>query len=339
MKKIMIMLCLALLAASTLVLSGCGSSDTNNKKVAVALDNSSERWQTNGQAIKDMLEKEGYTVDLQFADTPDQQIEQIKKQLADSPKCLVIGAVDSTALKDVLAEAKEKKVAVIAFDRLIMNTDAVSYYASFDNLAVGQAMGEYIEAKLQLKTGAGPFYMEVFAGDPADNNAHVFYDGAMEVLKPYVDKGQLVIPSKEMQFDQVAVQGWKAEGAAARMTKLLQGPDAGVKLDVVLSPNDGLAGGIREALTKSGYREMPIMTGQDAESQALDAIRKGEQTITIYKSPELLVAKTVRMIKAVVEGTQPDINDVKSYNNGVITVPAYLCTPLIIDKDNLSEVK
>ena len=339
MKKIITILCLALLVISTLVLGGCGSSDTNNKKVAVAFANSSSSWQKNGQTIKEMLEKEGYTVDLQFADTPDQQIEQIKQQLAESPKCLVIGAVDSTALKDVLSEAKEKKVAVIAFDRLIMNSDAVSYYASFDNLAVGQAMGEYIEAKLQLKTGAGPFNMEVFAGDPADNNAHVFYDGAMEVLKPYVDKGQLLIPSKETSFDQVAIKGWKPEGATERMTKLLQGPDAGVKLDVVLSPNDGLAGGIRDALAKGGYSEMPLLTGQDAESQALDAIRSGKQTITIYKSPELLVAKTVRMIKAVVEGTQPDINDVKSYNNGVIVVPAYLCTPMIIDKDNLSEVK
>ena len=339
MKKYITILCLALLAVSTLVLGGCGGSDNNSKKVAVAFANSSSSWQTNGQTIKEKLEKEGYTVDLQFADTPEQQIEQIKKQLADSPKCLVIGAVDSTALKDVLTEAKEKKVAVIAYDRLIMNTDAVSYYASFDNLAVGQAMGEYIEAKLQLKTGAGPFNMEVFAGDPADNNAHVFYDGAMEVLKPYIDKGQLVIPSKETSFEQVAVKGWKAEGATERMTKLLQGPDAGVKLDVILSPNDGLAGGIREALSKGGYSEMPLLTGQDAESQALDAIRNGKQTITIYKSPALLVAKTVRMIKAVVEGTQPDINDVKSYNNGVIVVPAYLCTPLIIDKDNLSEVK
>lgn len=339
MKKIMIILCLALAAVSAMLLGGCGNSDTDNKKVAVSFANSSSSWQTNGQDIKDRLEKEGYTVDLQFADTSDQQIEQLKKQLADNPKCLVIGAVDSTSLKEVLAEAKEKKIAVIAYDRLIMNSDAVSYYASFDNLAVGQAMGEYIEAKLQLKNGAGPFNMEVFAGDPADNNAHVFYDGAMSVLKPYVDKGQLVIPSKETSFDQVAINGWKPEGASARMTKLLQGPDSGIKLDVVLAPNDGLASGIREALAKGGYSEMPILTGLDAEKQALDAIRQGKQTITIYKSPDLLVAKTIRMIKAVVEGTQPDINDVKSYNNGAITVPAYLCTPLIIDKDNLSEVE
>ena len=340
MKKITTLLCLALFAVSTLVLAGCGdNSSDNNKKVAVAFANSSASWQKNGQNIKETLEKEGFTVDLQFADTADQQAEQIKKQIEGSPKCLVIGAVDSSALQEVLSAAKGKNIPVIAYDRLIMNSDAVSYYASFDNVAVGAAMGEYIEAKLNLKTGAGPYRMEVFAGDPADNNAHLFFSGAMDILQPYVDKGQLIVPSKETSFDQAAIKGWEASSATERMKKLLNGPDAGAKLDVILSPNDGIAAGIREALSQSGYTEMPIMTGQDAESNALEAIRKGEQTITIYKSSDTLVSKTVRMIKAVVEGTQPDINDVKSYHNGVITVPAYLCTPLIIDKDNLSEVK
>ena len=320
MKKIITLFCLAALGLSALVLGGCGSDADNNKKVAVAFANSSPSWQKNGQTIKESLEKEGYTVDLQFADTASQQADQIKSQLEAAPKCIVIGAVDGEALQEVLNAAKEKKIPVIAYDRLVMNSDAVSYYASFDNAAVGQAMGEYIEAK-------------------ADNNAHVFFAGAMDVLKPYIDKGQLVIPSRQTSFEQVAIKGWEAKGAEARMEKLLQGADAGVKLDVILAPNDGLAGGIREALKKNGYGQMPLMTGQDAESQALDAIRKDEQAITIYKAPELLVAKTIRMIKAVVEGTQPDINDVKSYNNGAVTVPAYLCTPLIIDKDNLNEVK
>ena len=327
---------LLVLAVSLLLLSGCGNGQTD-KSVAVSFANSSSSWQKNGQTIKEMLEQEGFTVDLQFADTSEQQIEQIKKQIAARPKCLVIGAVDGEALTDVLAEAKAQHIPVIAYDRLIMNTDAVSYYATFDNEAVGEAMGEYIEAKLRLKSGAGPFHMEVFAGDPADNNAHLFFSGAMKVLEPYLDRGQLVIPSGEKSFDQV--NDWKPEHAKERMSKLLRGPDAGKHLDVILAPNDGVAGGIREALAAGGYTAMPLLTGQDAESKALEAIRSGQQTITIYKDPEILVAKTVRMIKAVVDGTQPDINDVKSYNNGVLVVPSYLCTPLVIDKDNLDEVK
>lgn len=338
MKKFVQWCSLLLLAAALLSLAGCGSGQTD-KSVAVSFANSSSSWQKNGQTMKDMLEQEGFTVDLQFADTSEQQIEQIKKQIAAHPKCLVIGAVDGEALTDVLAEAKAQHIPVIAYDRLIMKTDAVSYYATFDNEAVGEAMGEYIEAKLRLKSGAGPFYMEVFAGDPADNNAHLFFSGAMDVLQPYIDRGQLVIPSGEKTFEQVNTKDWKPEKAKERMEKLLRGPDTGKHLDVILSPNDGIAGGIREALSAGGYAAMPLMTGQDAESKALEAIRSGQQTITIYKDPEILVAKAVRMIKAVVEGTQPDINDVSSYDNGVFKVPAYLCTPLVIDQGNLDEVK
>lgn len=338
MKKYITWFSLAVLAVALFLLAGCGGSGAE-KSVAVSFANSSSIWQKNGQAIQEMLEKEGFVVDLQFADTADQQIDQIKQQIATHPKCLVIGAVDGEALTDVLAEAKEKNIPVIAYDRLIMNTDAVSYYASFDNEAVGEAMGDYIEAALQLKNGAGPFRMEVFAGDPADNNAHLFFSAAMDVLQPYIDKGQLVIPSGEQSFEQTNTKGWEPKRAGERMTRLLNGPDAGQHLDVILSPNDSIAGGIREALAAGGYTTMPLLTGQDAETKALEAIRGGQQTITIYKDPELLVAKTVRMIKAVLEGTQPDINDVKSYNNGVITVPAYLCTPLIIDKNNLGEVR
>ncbi|MBQ1918438.1 MAG: sugar-binding protein [Schwartzia sp.] len=339
-KKLFPLLCLILVACFAVISAGCGSSsNSGGKKVAVSFANSSASWQKNGQTIKTSLEKEGYAVDLQFADSAAQQNEQLKAQIASNPNCIVIGAVDSEKLGDVLAEAKAKKIPVIAFDRLIMNTDAVSYYASFDSRFVGEAMGEYLEAVMNLKSGAGPFRMELFAGDPSDNNAHLFFSGAMDILKPYIDKGQLIVPSGETTFDQVATKDWKPETAGARMQKLLAGPDSGAPIDVILAPNDGVAGGIRDVLKAAGYTAMPRMSGQDAEPKALEAVKNGEQTFTIYKSPDLLVAKTVRMIKAVVDGTQPDINDTKTYNNGVITVPSYLCTPLIIDQGNLSEVK
>ena len=333
MKKIITYLSLAIMALVLFVAASCGSDNGSSKKVAVAFANSSASWQKNGQTIKDTLEKEGFSVDLQFADTTDQQVQQIKDQIKASPRCLVIGAVDGSALTDVLAEAKEKKIPVIAYDRLIMDTDAVSYYAAFDTEAVGTAMGEYLEAALNLKSGAGPFNIEVFAGDPKDNNAHLFFEGAMKVLKPYMDKGQLVVPSKETGFDQVATKDWDAKNAANRMEKLLAA-NPGTDYAAILSPNDGVAGGIREALAKGYSGTFPLITGQDAEPKAIEAIQSGQQAITIYKAPELLTAKCVRMIKAVVEGSKPDINDISTYNNGVITVPAYLCIPMIIDKDN-----
>ena len=337
MKKIITYLSLAIMALVLFVAAGCGSDNGSSKKVAVAFANSSASWQKNGQTIKDTLEKEGFSVDLQFADTADQQVQQIKDQIKAGPRCIVIGAVDGSALTDVLAEAKEKKIPLIAYDRLIMDTDAVSYYAAFDNEAVGTAMGEYLEAALNLKSGAGPFNIEVFAGDPKDNNAHLFFEGAMKVLKPYMDKGQLVVPSKETGFDQVATKDWDAKNAANRMEKLLAA-NPGTDYAAILSPNDGVAGGIREALAKGYSGTFPLITGQDAEAKAIEAIQSGQQAITIYKAPELLTAKCVRMIKAVVEGSKPDINDISTYNNGVITVPAYLCIPMIIDRNNTNLV-
>ena len=338
-KTIIAALFLALGALAMLLTAGCGGKQSQNKSVAIAFANSSPSWQKNGQAIKDALEKEGFTVTVEYADTADQQVSQIEELIAGDPSCLVVGAVDGEKLSDVLAKAKEKKIPVIAYDRLVMNTDAVSYYAAYDNEAVGTGMGEYIVAKLGLATGGGPYTMEVFAGDAGDNNAHLFYKGAMDVLKPYIDKGQIVVPSGETSFEKVTMKDWKPENAEARMKTLLSGPDAGRAPDIILAPNDGIAGGTRKALQAAGIQTMPLTTGQDAEDQALTAIQKGEQAMTTYKAPETLVAKVIRMIKAVVDGTEPEINDVTTYNNGVITVPSYLCTPLVIDKDNLDVVK
>ena len=229
-KMIIAVLCTVTALLAALLSAGCGSQEAGNKKVAVAFANSSSSWQKNGNTMKELLEKEGFTVDLQFADTAEQQVEQIKAQLEQKPGCLVIGAVDGEKLADVLKYAKEHEIPVIAYDRLIMGTDAVSYYAAYDNEGVGEAMGEYIEAKLDLKNGAGPFNMEVFAGDTADNNAHLFFSAAMEVLKPYIANGQLVIPSGETSFDQATTQGWNPDNAQKRMERLLQGADAGVHL-------------------------------------------------------------------------------------------------------------
>ena len=188
-KTITLILFLALGALALFVAAGCGSSQGQNKNVAVAFANSSPSWQKNGQAIKDGLEQQGFAVTLEFADTADEQVSQIESLIASDPGCLVIGAVDGGKLSDVLAKAKEKGIPVIAYDRLVMNTDAVSYYATYDNEAVGTGMGEYIAASLNLAAGGGPYTMEIFAGDDGDNNAHLFYKGAMAVLKPYIDKG------------------------------------------------------------------------------------------------------------------------------------------------------
>ena len=328
----------ALLLILCAILTGCGNSDDVNapKKVALCFPGNSGNWERNGNALKSSLEAENFVVELAFAENTAQQQQQLKDIVAKSPNCVVIGAIDSGSLVEVLESAKSKEIPVVAYDRLIMNTDAVSYYASFDNDAVGEAQGLYLEAALNLRGGGGPYNIEFFAGDTGDNNARVFYDGAMKVLDPYIKKGQLVCRSRQTDFNSVAVQGWKAENAGARMKQLLSGTYSSETLHAVLSPNDDISGAIIEEFKKAG-RPFPIISGQDGTPAALDRIRSGQQTFTINKDAELLTLKCVRMIKAVVEGTQPDINDVTTYNNGVKVIPAYLCTPMIVDSTNIKD--
>lgn len=312
----------------------------HNKTVSMAFPGGQPIWQRHAANVKGQLEKDGFKVILEFAETEQEQNAQVERMIDEGTGCLLIGAVNGSALTEILGKAEDKNIPVVAFDRLIMNTKAVSYYVSFDNDAVGSAMGQYIEAALNLKSGAGPFNIEVFAGDPNDNNAHLFFSGAMEVLTPYIKSGQLVCRSKELDFDQVSTANWDGKNATARMEKLYKTHYAdGGNIDVILAPNDGVSAGIREGLVKAGYTGTPIITGQDCDEVAMKAIEEGKQSMSIYKSPEQLGMKCVRMVKAVVEGTEPTINDVTTYNNGAIVVPSYLCIPQIIDKTNTNLVK
>lgn len=330
--------CLTLLLMFTAIVSGCGSSaEKELKTVAVCFPNTTPSWQRNGDSLQGLLEEDGFEVNIQFSATVEEQQTQIKDVIAKNPDCIVIGAIDSAALADVLDGALKKNIPIIAFDRIIMNTDALSYYASFDNYAIGDGMGEYIAAALNLKNGGGPYNIEFFAGGPSDNNAHIFFENTMKILEPYLKSGQLVCRSGQVTFDKVAVADWNSANAKPRINELMEKYYTDAPLQVVLSPNDDIAGVILGEMEKAG-KPYPIISGLDGDPAAFERIKQGKQTFTIAKDPDVLTAKCVRMIKAVVEGTQPDINDVTNYNNGVKVVPSYLCTPMIIDKTNVNSL-
>ncbi len=326
----------ALLLLFGAVLTGCGTVSSNNKNVAICFPNTTPSWERNGRALNDQLVADGFTVDMQISSTSEQQVSQVAEALKKKPNCIVIGAIDSSAFVEVLEAAKTSQIPVIAFDRIIFNTDAVTYYASYDNDAVGEAQGLYFEAALDLKNGGGPYNIEFFAGGPTDNNAHIFLKNVLEILDPYMKKGQLVCRSNQTDFDTVAVKDWYAENARPRIKELLEKYYNGETLHAVIAPNDEIAGIILDEFKKAG-RPLPLISGLDADPSALDRIRIKEQTFTVAKDPERLTAKCFRMIKAVVEGVQPDINDVTTYDNGVKIVPAYLCTPMIIDSTNIAQ--
>lgn len=329
-------LCAALILVFSSIIGGCvgDSADSGDRTVAICFPNTTPSWQRNGDSLTKLLQEENFSVNIQFANDLNQQKEQVAEVIESKPKCIVIGAIDSDAFVDTLEKAKEYNIPIIAFDRIIKGTDAVSYYASFDNDAIGEGMGLYFEAALNLKNGGGPYNIEFFAGGPTDNNAHIFLTQTMKILDPYLKSGQLVCQSGQTDFNSVAVADWNSANARPRIQKILAENYTDKPLHAVLSPNDDIAGVLIEELQKAG-KPTVLISGLDGDPAAFDRIKAGTQTFTISKDPNVLTEKCVRMIKAVVEGTQPDINDVTTYNNGVITVPAYLCTPQIIDKTNV----
>ncbi|MDD7642651.1 MAG: sugar ABC transporter substrate-binding protein [bacterium] len=318
------------------------AADANGKKVGVAMPTqSSERWINDGANMKDQLEKLGYEVDLQYAeDDVQMQVSQIENMIAAGVNCLVIASIDSSALVNVEAQAKEAGIPIIAYDRLLMDTDAVSYYATFDNKGVGTAIGKYIEEKKDLANTSETYTIEFFMGSPDDNNAHMLYSGLMEVLQPYLDNGTLVCKSGRTSFDDTCILRWSQETAQQNCENYLTGFYADEDLDICATAFDGFAYGCKAALEGAGYTEAnwPLITGQDAELMATKNIISGKQTMSIYKDTRLLASKCVTMVQAVLEGAEPEINDTEQYDNGKIVVPSYLCTPVAVDKDNYQEI-
>jgi putative multiple sugar transport system substrate-binding protein len=333
-------------AAADTGAADAGSVDVSGMTVGLAMPTqSSERWINDAANMKAQLEAKGYNVEVQFAEDDVQaQVSQIENLIAKDVDCLVIAAVDSGALTTVEDQAKDAGIPIIAYDRLLMDTDAVSYYATFDNKGVGTAIGNYIkEAKdLDAAQAAGEsFTIEFFMGSPDDNNALFLYNGVMEVLQPYLDDGTLVCKSGRTSFDDTCILRWSQETAQQMCENYLSANYANEKVDILCTAFDGFAYGCKAALEGAGYQvgvDWPLITGQDAELMASKNIIAGSQTMSIYKDTRLLAEKCVSMVDAVLTGSEPEINDTEQYDNGKIVVPSYLCTPQAVDKDNYKEL-
>ncbi len=303
---------------------------------------SSERWIKDGAAMKDILEGRGYTVDLQYAedDIPTQK-SQIENMITKGAKVLVIAAIDGSTLSDTLDAAAAQGVKVISYDRLLVNTDAVSYYATFDNRRVGQLQAESLVDGLKKLKGEGPYNIELFAGSPDDTNSFYFFQGAMDVLQPLIDAGTISIPSGQVTQEEVGTLRWDGAVAQARMDAVLAANYTdGKTLHGVLSPYDGLSRGILSALTAFGLtgKDLPVVTGQDAEAASVKLIISGDQYSTILKDTRLLAEVAANMVDAVLTGKEPEINDTETYNNNVKIVPSYLLEPFIITTENYQEL-
>ncbi|HWP19083.1 MAG TPA: multiple monosaccharide ABC transporter substrate-binding protein [Burkholderiaceae bacterium] len=304
---------------------------------------SSSRWISDGENMVRYFREKGYKTDLQYAedDIPN-QLAQVENMITKGVKVLVIAAIDGTTLSNALQKAADKGIKVVAYDRLIRGSKNVDYYTTFDNFQVGVLQANSILDKLGVKQGKGPFNIELFGGSPDDNNAFFFYDGAMSVLKPYIDSGKLVVRSKQMGMDKVGTLRWDGAVAQARMDNLLSAFYGKEKVHAVLSPYDGLSIGILSSLKGVGYctpqQPCPVVSGQDAEIPSIKSILRGEQSSTVFKDTRELAKVTVNLVDAILSGRQPEINDTKTYHNGVKVVPAYLLKPVAVDRNNWKQV-
>ena len=349
MKKVLSVL---MILSMILGLAACGSSTASStgkiegtgKVAGIAMPTkSSQRWVDDGNNMSESLKKLGYQTDLQYADNNVQnQIAQVENMIAKGAKVLIIASVDATTLTDVLKQAHDAKIQVISYDRLLLNSAYVSYYATFDNFKVGVLQANSIEKALGLKEGKGPFNIELFAGSPDDNNSKFFFDGAMSVLQPYITSGKLVVKSKQTSYAQIGTLRWDGATAQARMDNILSKNYNSAKVDAVLSPYDGISIGIISSLKGVGYgtknQPMPIISGQDCESASVKSIIAGEQSSSIFKDTRILAAKATEMADNALSGKTTAVNDTKSYDTGLKIVPSFLCNPIIVDKANYKKL-
>ncbi|MGW7054357.1 multiple monosaccharide ABC transporter substrate-binding protein [Streptomyces sp. NPDC054887] len=341
--------------ALALSLAACGQNAEGGSKekksggggtIGIAMPTkSSERWIADGNNMVEQFKKLGYKTDLQYGeDDVDQQVSQIENMITKGVDVLVVAAIDGRALGDVLRQAADQGVKVISYDRLVLGTPNVDYYASFDNEKVGVLQATYIIDKLGLEDGGkkGPFNVELFAGSPDDNNTRYFFQGAWKTLKPYIDSKKIVVRSGQTKLDQVTTLRWDGGTAQKRMDDLLTKAYGSQDVDAVLSPYDGISIGILSALKSDGYgtaaKPYPVVTGQDAEVASVKSIIAGQQTQTVYKDTRALAKQAVQMADAVLNDKKPEVNDTKTYDNETKVVPAFLLDPVSVDKTNYRSV-
>jgi putative multiple sugar transport system substrate-binding protein len=359
MKKFVIaVLMIALVAAFSFAGPGQqGGGKAGGLQVGIAMPETHvQRWVKDGNSLKTEAEKRGYKAEVQFGNADQaQQNQQIQSFLTQGAKVLIVGCIND-GVGSVVTEAARDKVTVIAYDRIIPNSGDYDYYITFNNFKVGQLQGQAIESALNLASAAAsaPKNITLFAGSPTDGNAFFFYDGAMSVLNPYIEKGVLKVvgpypkTSKDTaNFQRIATENWSGPTAKTRMENLLNGDARSVTLDAVLAPNDTLGRAIIEALKADAkYRtKLPTITGQDAEFDSALSIKNGEQYMTVFKDTAKLAEAAVILADAVIKGQKNpalpgaviasgDLREIG--NTGKKYVTAYLLDPVLVTKGNLN---
>ena len=350
MRKLFAAAMIAVMAGS---LVSCSKEQTateeTNKKIGLAMPTQDlERWNNDGEYLKNHFEEAGYEVELKYSQgDATRQNNDIIGMIADGVDLLLVAPVDGDKLSKTLDEAKAKGIPVVSYDRLIMDTDAITYYISFDNYMVGKLQGEYVLDELQIDSTSGPYNVEFVSGDPGDNNARYFFNGAYETLQSYIDTGKIVVPSGKTTFERVATEDWTSDNAEKDMKSRISSNYKDKQLDAVICSNDSTALGATRAV-ESSYKGggNPVIIGQDGDIENLRNIVDGKQSMTVYKNINDEAGVALEVCKKLLAGEIPAASlvdslsvecefDTESYNNGKKYVQSYLLVPNVITKDNL----
>ncbi len=258
------------------------------------------------------------------------QLSQAEAALTNGAKVLVLDPVDSASAGAIADKAKAQGVPVIAYDRLILNSDGVNYYISFNNVKVGQLQAQSLVDALNAMSVSKP-QIVMINGSPTDNNASLFKQGAHSVFDPLVTSGDLTIAK---EYD---TPDWSPDQAQNEMQQALTAMNN--QVDGVYAANDGTASGAIAAMKAAGLSPLPPVTGQDAELAGIQRILTGEQYMTVYKAIKPEAEAAAQLAYDLMKGTSvPDsMTNGDTTNNGSIDVPSVLLTPVAVTKDNIAD--
>jgi D-xylose transport system substrate-binding protein len=283
-----------------------------------------ERWVKDKQVMEAEAKKKGIDLRVQVTDNDAaKQVAQCENLISQGIKVLILAPHDASSASVIVDKAAKAGIKVVSYDRLVTDSPLDYYYLSFDNVKVGELQGEFITKKVSKGS-----YI-VLAGSPTDNNAKLFREGAMKFIKPLADKGDIKIVMDQF------VKDWQPSEAQKLCEQALTANQN--KVDAVLAPNDGTAGGCIQALAAQGLAGKVPITGQDAELAGAIRIVQGTQSMTIFKDTRELGKKAVEMALDLANGKAIDTQG-KVVNNNKKDVPSVLLTPYIVTKENLDDV-
>jgi putative multiple sugar transport system substrate-binding protein len=355
-KKIAAVILVLFMAGSFTACKNDGENNTGGVLIGIAMPETHvQRWAKDGNALKAEAEKMGYRAEVQWGNADQAtQNQQIQSFLTQGARALVIGCIND-GVGSAVAEAARDRVPVIAYDRVIPNSDGYDYFITFNNFKVGVLQAQSIVNGLNLDgvTAAAPKSITLFAGSPTDGNAFFFFDGAMSILNPYIEKGVLNVvgpypktSADTAGFQRIATENWQAPIAKTRMENLLNNDARNIVLDAVLVPNDTLARAVIEACRADArYRNrLPIVTGQDAEFDSVMSIKNGEQYSTVFKDTSKLSEAAILLADQILKGLTPDIPGVilatgdlsEIGNTGKKYVQTYLMDAILVTRDNVN---